>query len=99
MKSKSEEEKTNVNINWYPGHMAKAKQSLINSLKLVDAVIEVLDARIPLSSRNPDLNSIINGKPSLILLNKYDLADDVCTKKWVNFFNSTGLNCIPFSIH
>ena len=79
-----------TNINWYPGHMAKTKREIIDDLKLIDVVIEILDARIPKSSQNPDLRSIIQKKKKIILLNKYDLADDVETKKWVDYFNKNG---------
>ena len=65
-----------TNINWYPGHMAKTKRQIMQDLKLIDIVIELLDARIPLSSQNPDINSITKNKKKLIVLNKCDLADD-----------------------
>ena len=69
-------------IQWYPGHMAKAKRIIEEDLKLIDIVIEVIDARIPISSRNPDLNNIIKNKKRIIILNKSDLADEKETKKW-----------------
>ena len=72
-----------TNINWYPGHMAKTKREIIEDLKLIDIVIEILDARIPLSSRNPDIKEITNGKRKIILLNKCDLADEKINNKWV----------------
>ena len=72
----------NININWYPGHMAKAKRLIEDDLKLIDIVIEVIDARIPISSRNPDLNEMVKNKKKIIVLNKSDLADDIQTKKW-----------------
>ena len=71
-----------MNINWYPGHMAKAKREIIEDLKLINVVIEILDARIPISSQNPDIKNIINKKKRIILLNKYDLANESETKKW-----------------
>ena len=71
-----------TNINWYPGHMAKAKRLIEDDLKLIDVVIEVIDARIPISSRNPDLNKMVKNKKKIIILNKSDLADDTQTKKW-----------------
>ncbi|MCL0100669.1 hypothetical protein M1N80_02510 [Peptococcaceae bacterium] len=74
------------NIQWFPGHMAKAKRLVCESLKLVDVVIELLDARIPISSRNPMINEILGSKPCLIVLNKSDLADPVVTSKWQQFF-------------
>jgi len=74
-----------TNINWYPGHMAKTKREIIEDLKLIDVVIEILDARIPLSSRNPDIKEITKGKKKIILLNKCDLADEKINNKWINF--------------
>lgn len=76
------EEQNTTNINWYPGHMAKAKRLIEEDLKLIDIVIEVIDARIPISSRNPDLNKMVKNKKKIIILNKSDLADDTQTKKW-----------------
>ncbi len=73
-------------IQWYPGHMAKAKRILKKDLNLVDLVVEVLDARIPLSSRNPDLDQLLSKKERLIALNKVDLADKEISKKWVKYF-------------
>lgn len=72
-------------INWYPGHMAKAKRLIEDDLKLIDVVIEVIDARIPISSRNPDLNKMVKNKKKIIILNKSDLADDTQTKKWKEY--------------
>lgn len=77
-----------MNINWYPGHMAKTKREIQEDLKLIDVVIEILDARIPISSQNPDIRNIINKKKKIILLNKCDLADDKETKKWQEYFKS-----------
>lgn len=73
-------------IQWYPGHMAKAKRILTDDLKLVDIVIEVVDARIPLSSQNPDLRELINDQTKLTVLNKKDLADQSLNQKWSNYF-------------
>ncbi len=75
-----------VGINWYPGHMAKARREIEETIKLVDVVIEIVDARIPKSSRNPVLNEIISGKPRVIVLNKADLANRNETKKWIEHF-------------
>ena len=72
-----------MNINWYPGHMAKTKRQIEQDLKIIDVVIELLDARIPVSSRNPDIKSLTKNKRRIILLNKSDLADDKVNKKWV----------------
>lgn len=77
-------------VQWFPGHMAKTKRLIQEQLKLVDAVIEIVDARLPLSSRNPLLDSLIaDRKPRVIILNKEDLADPARTKEWINYFNST----------
>lgn len=75
-------------IQWYPGHMAKARRILKEDLKLVDLVIEVLDARIPLSSRNPDLDSLLQNKMRIVALNKEDLANREITEKWISYFNN-----------
>lgn len=77
-----------TSINWYPGHMAKAKRLIEDDLKLIDVVIEVIDARIPMSSRNPDLNKMVKGKKKIIILNKSDLADDIQTKKWKEYLTN-----------
>lgn len=82
------------NIQWFPGHMAKAKRLVCESLKLVDVVIELLDARIPISSRNPMINEILGSKPRSIVLNKSDLADPVVTSKWQQFFKTSNIECI-----
>lgn len=74
------------NLQWYPGHMAKARREIEESLKLVDVVIEIIDARIPIASRNPVLNELIGTKPRIIVINKSDLADDNANKKWVEKF-------------
>ena len=79
-----------MNINWYPGHMAKTKREIIEDLKLIDVVIEMLDARIPVSSQNPDIKSIIARKKKIILLNKCDLADEIKTKRWKEYFEEQG---------
>ena len=84
----------NTNINWYPGHMAKTKKQIIEDLKLIDIVVEILDARIPLSSRNPDLESYIEEKERLIVLNKYDLADEIQNKKWIEYFKANGMEAV-----
>lgn len=72
-----------TNINWYPGHMARARREIGDAAKLVDVVIEIIDARIPVASRNPILNEIIGNKPRVVVLNKSDLADNIQNKKWV----------------
>ncbi|GHU64836.1 ribosome biogenesis GTPase A [Clostridia bacterium] len=77
-------------INWYPGHMKKTRELIEENLKLVDAVIEVCDARIPASSRNPILSELTAGKPRLLVLNKNDLADENATRAWVEHFRKNG---------
>ena len=84
-----------TSIQWYPGHMAKTKQKMINDLKLVDIVIEVLDARIPISSQNSDLEKIMQSKKRIIVLNKADLADDNVTANWIKMFKENGVTAIP----
>ena len=81
-----------TNINWYPGHMAKTRRQIQEDLKLIDIVVELLDSRIPISSRNPDINNIIEGKKRIVVLNKSDLADEKETLKWLEYFK---LNKIP----
>lgn len=83
------------NIQWFPGHMTKTKRKIQASLKLVDAVAEIIDARIPVSSRNPDLDSIIQNKPRVVLMNKCDMADPSSTQKWINYFKNSGIVAIP----
>ena len=80
----------------YPGHMAKAKKEMINDLKMIDIVIEILDSRIPISSRNPDIEDIIRNKKKIVILNKKDLADDNITNEWVKYFNKNNIIAIPF---
>ncbi len=88
MKNNNQEEKlTKVGINWYPGHMAKTRRQIIEDLKLIDVVVELLDARIPISSRNPDIREITKNKKKIILLNKSDLSDDSVNAKWVTYFS------------
>lgn len=88
------ENTTKTNINWYPGHMAKTKKQIIEDLKLIDVVVELLDARIPMSSQNPDLQQIAKDKKRIIVLNKCDLADEVENKKWVSYFEKNGIKAI-----
>lgn len=83
------------NIQWFPGHMTKTKRQIQASLKLVDVVAEIIDARIPVSSRNPDLDSIIQNKPRVVLMNKCDMADPSSTQKWINYFKNNGIVAIP----
>lgn len=83
-----------MQINWYPGHMAKTKRTLIDSLKLVDAVIEIRDARIIKASANPDIEKICEDKPRIILLNKCDLAKDVITDKWIKHLTNENVSVL-----
>ena len=78
-------------IQWFPGHMTKTRRQIEKSLKLVDAVAEIIDARIPVSSRNPVLNNLIQKKPRVILLNKSDMADPAQTKRWIELYRSQGI--------
>ncbi len=82
------------NIQWFPGHMTKTKRKIQQSLKLVDAVAEIIDARIPVSSRNPDLSKLIQSKPRVVLLNKCDMANQTATKLWIEYFKKQGIEAI-----
>lgn len=82
-------------IQWFPGHMTKTKRQIQSSLKLVDAVAEIIDARIPVSSRNPDLAKLVQNKPRVILLNKCDMANQTATKIWIDYFKKQNLVAIP----
>ena len=79
-----------MNIQWYPGHMTKTRRMIADQIKNVDAVCEILDSRIPVSSRNPDIDELTAGKPRLVVLNRVDQADPEATKKWVAYFRSKG---------
>ena len=81
----------NMNIQWYPGHMTKTRRQIEADLKLVDAVCEIVDARIPISSRNPDIDAICGSKPRIVVLNRMDLADPEATKRWAAYFRSKGM--------
>lgn len=82
------------NIQWFPGHMTKTKRQIQASLKLVDAVAEILDARIPVSSMNPDLRNLIQNKPKIVLLNKCDMANQTATKMWIDHYAKQGIKAI-----
>ncbi|MGX6979432.1 ribosome biogenesis GTPase YlqF [Vagococcus elongatus] len=86
-----------MTIQWFPGHMAKARREVTEKLKFVDIVFELIDARLPISSRNPMLDEIIQHKPRLILLNKADLADPVQTRKWQTFFSTQGYTALSLN--
>lgn len=82
-------------IQWFPGHMTKTKRQIEKSLKLVDAVAEIIDARIPVSSRNPILSNLIQNKPRVILMNKCDMADSTQTSRWIEYYKSKGIPALP----
>lgn len=86
-----------MRINWYPGHMKKSIDKIKEALKLVDIVAEIVDARIPFSSRNPLIDNVINNKARLIILNKVDMANPIETKKWVQYFNSQGIKVVEYN--
>ncbi|MDO5152366.1 MAG: ribosome biogenesis GTPase YlqF [Eubacteriales bacterium] len=83
-----------MNIQWYPGHMTKTRRQIEADLKQVDAVCEIVDARIPMSSRNPDIDAICGGKPRILVLNRMDLADPNATQKWADHFRKKGMAVI-----
>ena len=87
------DEKT-MNIQWYPGHMTKTRRQIEADLKQVDAVCEIVDARIPVSSRNPDIDAICGNKPRIIILNRMDLADPDATKRWMTYFRGKGMAAV-----
>lgn len=79
-----------MQFQWYPGHMTKAKRAMQEDLKLIDVIIELVDSRVPFSSKNPDINQLANGKARIILMNKYDLADPERTEKWIEYYKEQG---------
>lgn len=83
-------EETMRNIQWFPGHMTKTRRMIAANLSMVDAVVEILDARVPLSSRNPEMDNMVGQKPRMLLLNKSDMADPNATKRWMNFYQDKG---------
>ena len=82
---------------WYPGHMAKAKRAMTEDIKLIDVIVEIVDARAPFSTRNPDIESLGQGKERIIVLNKSDLADEGVTKEWMAHFREDGLRVVPLN--
>ena len=86
-----------MTIQWFPGHMAKARRQVTESLKLVDIVFELVDARLPLSSRNPMIDEVINQKPRLLILNKSDMADEVETRRWIAYFEERGHKAVAIN--
>lgn len=93
-KNNNKEPESKVNISWYPGHMAKTKKQIIEDLKIIDIVIELLDARIPISSQNPNIAEITKGKKKIIVLNKSDLADEKENQKWIEHFKKQGIRAV-----
>lgn len=83
-----------MNIQWYPGHMTKARRAMQEDIKLIDLVIELVDARVPFSSRNPDIDKLAAGKARMVLLNKADLADEAETRKWAQMFEDMGIRVV-----
>lgn len=88
---------TGMNYQWYPGHMTKAKRMMQENISLIDLVIELVDARIPLSSRNPDIDELGRGKSRIVLLNKADLADSACNKQWIQWFQGKGAHVLEIN--
>lgn len=87
-----------TNINWFPGHMAKAKREISERMKVIDIVIELVDARAPYSSKNPMINEIVKNKPRLIVLTKKDMADEQITAKWVRYYESLGYQAMSVNL-
>ena len=83
-------------INWYPGHMTKAKRSLEEDLKLIDVVVEIVDARAPLACRNPDFESLFKNKIRVMLLNKSDLSSPKANKEWIAYFSKQGISAMEY---
>lgn len=83
-----------ASIQWFPGHMTKTRRMIQSNLSLVDGVVEILDARIPMSSRNPEMDRLVKNKPRMLLLNKSDMADDSATAKWIDFYKSKGFTVL-----
>lgn len=86
-----------MTIQWFPGHMAKARREVTEQLKLVDIVFELVDARLPLSSRNPMIDEVIHQKPRILILNKMDLADEHETAKWIRYFDEQGIRAVAIN--
>lgn len=86
-----------MNVQWYPGHMTKAKRQMMEDIKLIDLVMELVDARCPLSSRNPDIDTLAKGKGRIVLLNKADLADPNANKKWKSYFEALGISVLELN--
>ena len=87
-----------TNINWYPGHMAKTKRQIIENINLIDIIYEVIDARIPFSSKIKDIDAIIKNKPRILIMTKKDLCDMTVTKKWIDYYEEKGITVIPMDL-
>ncbi len=83
-----------MNLQWFPGHMAKTRRMITENLKLVDVVVELVDARLPLSSRNPEIDAIVGAKPRVLVLNKADIADPSANEAWLGYFSRRGISAI-----
>ena len=83
-----------ISVQWFPGHMAKTRRLMQSNLKLVDAVVEMTDARVPISSRNPEMDRIVGSKPRIIILNKCDAADETATSMWLDYFKRNGIKAL-----
>lgn len=83
-----------INIQWFPGHMAKTRKLMKANLPLVDIVVEIIDARVPVSSRNPEMKSLVGGKPRIIVLNKCDMADEGLTNEWIKYFSKKNISAL-----
>lgn len=92
--NKTEKSFHNVPINWYPGHMAKTKRQIKENIDLIDIVYEVIDSRIPKSSKNKDIDELIKNKPRILIMTKYDLCDETNTKKWKEYYETQGYNVV-----
>ncbi len=84
-------------INWYPGHMKKTREEIIKNIKLVNLVVEIVDARAPISSKNPDIDSMINGKSKLVVLTKKDLADEEDMGKFISYYKEKGIKSVAIN--
>ena len=89
-KNNTQESSTKSSFNWFPGHMAKTRRQIAEDLKMIDVIVEILDARIPMSSQNPDIRQITQNKKKIIVLNKYDLSDKNKTERWIEYFTQKG---------
>ena len=87
----------NMDYQWYPGHMTKARRMMEDNIKLIDLIIEIIDARIPYSSRNPDIDTLAKNKSRIILLNKSDLADEACNQQWIDYYKNNGFYCLKIN--